>query len=137
MSAVYRMLWLFIGLNGATFVGLSAYASHASHFIDNPQLLTVFESASNQHAIHLLALLVLASLSFLIRSRWLLVSAGFFTLGIVLFSFTLYLFSFTGVKIAGFLTPVGGVCFMLGWFSLIGIAWGEKQSVNATERLNE
>lgn len=134
MSVVDRMLWLFIGLNGATFVSLSAYASHASHFIDNPQFLAIFESASNQHAIHILALLTLASISFLIRSRWLLVSAGFFTLGIVLFSVTLYLFSFTGVKIAGFLTPIGGVCFMLGWLSLIGIAWGEKQS---TERLNE
>tara|TARA_B110001452_G_scaffold235126_1_gene213767 strand:- start:294 stop:698 length:405 start_codon:yes stop_codon:yes gene_type:complete len=134
MNIVYRILWLFIGLNGAMFVGFSAYASHARRFIDYPQLLTIFESASNQHAIHLLALLALASISLLIRSRWLLVSAGLFTLGIVLFSFTLYLFSFTGVKIAGFLTPIGGVCFMLGWLSLIGIAWGEKQS---TECLNE
>jgi len=134
MNIVYRMLWLFIGLNGAMLVGLSAYASHARRFVDYPQLLTIYESASNQHAIHLLALLVLASISLFFRSRWLLMSAGFFTVGIVLFSFTLYLFSLTGVKIAGFLTPVGGVCFMLGWLSLIGIAWGEKQS---TERLNE
>jgi len=40
----------------------------------------------------------------------------------------LYLFSFSGVKIAGFLTPIGGVCFIFGWLSLAGLAWQGKRS---------
>lgn len=135
MKLIYRLLWVFIALNGTAFVGLNAYASHAKRFVDYPQFLTIFESATTQHAIHVLALLAIAVVSLMRPSRWLVMSAGFFTLGIVLFSYTLYLFSVTGVKIAGFLTPIGGVCFMLGWLSLIGIAFTKTSP--AAERINE
>jgi len=121
-------IWLFIALNGALFVGLSAYASHAIQLNSSTYLLTVYHKASLQHALHLIALLALAVCRFSIVSRWLTASMLFFVAGIVFFSYTLYLFSFSGVKIAGFLTPIGGVCFIFGWLSLAGLAWQGKRS---------
>ena len=47
---------------------------------------------------------------------WLMPAAGWsFTIGIVLFSGSLYALALTGVSIFGALTPVGGVAFVLGW----------------------
>lgn len=128
------LLWFFVALNGALYVGLSAYASHAVELNSSTYLLSVYQKASTQHALHLMALLTLTISSWVIKSRWLMASAMLFSAGIVFFSYTLYLFSFTGVKIAGFLTPIGGVCFIFGWLSLAGLAWQGKRS---GEHINE
>lgn len=129
-----RFIWIFVAINGAAFVGLSAYASHAQELNDSVYLLSVYSKASLQHIVHCGALLILAIASVVLSSRWLRASMVFFTIGIVFFSYTLYLFSFTGVKIAGFLTPIGGVCFIFGWLSLAGLAWKTKGS---GEQINE
>lgn len=133
-NKLIAFIWFFIAINGALFVGLSAYASHAQQLNDSAYLLSVYQKASLQHVIHILALLVLTVGSIMIASRWLLASMLFFMAGIVLFSYALYLFSFTGVKIAAFLTPIGGVCFIFGWLSLAGLAWQVKSS---GEQINE
>lgn len=133
-SKLMAFIWFFIAINGALFVGLSAYASHAPQLNDATYLLSVYQKASLQHVIHTMALLGLAIASIVIVSRWLLISMLFFITGISLFSYTLYLFSFTGVKIAAFLTPIGGVCFIFGWLSLVGLAWQKNRS---GEQINE
>ena len=38
-----------------------------------------------------------------------------FTLGIFLFSGSLYLLALTGIKVWGMLTPIGGLFFLAGW----------------------
>jgi len=38
-----------------------------------------------------------------------------FVAGTILFQGNLYLISITGVRLFGFLTPVGGLCLMAGW----------------------
>jgi uncharacterized membrane protein YgdD (TMEM256/DUF423 family) len=43
----------------------------------------------------------------------------FFLAVIILFSFSLYLYSTTGMKFFAMITPIGGVCFLIGWFWLI------------------
>jgi uncharacterized membrane protein YgdD (TMEM256/DUF423 family) len=128
------LLWLFIAMNGALYVGLSAYASHAVELSNSDYLLSIYQKASAQHIVHTVVLLTLAVSRLVIKSRWLMISMMLFAVGIVFFSYTLYLFSFTGVKIAGFLTPIGGVCFIFGWLSLAGLVWQGKRS---GEHINE
>lgn len=129
-----KLTWWFIAINGALFVGLSAYASHAEQLNSSAYFLSVYQKASLQHVLHLIVLLSLAIGQFVIVSRWLIASMAFFVVGIIFFSYTLYLFSLTGVKIAAFLTPIGGVCFILGWLSLAKLAWQVKRS---GEHINE
>lgn len=44
---------------------------------------------------------------------------GFFIVGIVLFSGSLYLFVLMGMKWFGFIILIGGVCFIIGWVILL------------------
>jgi uncharacterized membrane protein YgdD (TMEM256/DUF423 family) len=43
--------------------------------------------------------------------------ASLFIAGIVLFSGSLYVLALTGQRWLGAVTPLGGVCFLLGWLS--------------------
>jgi len=115
MNILIRILIAFIGLNGALATGLAAMASHSAVMASNPYLTDVFSKASSMHYYHLLALLGVAIFYQLTKSKIWLISAGLFALGIILFSGSLYLFAFSGAKIAGFLTPLGGGSFILGW----------------------
>ena len=45
-------------------------------------------------------------------------SIWFFTLGIILFSGSLYLLAITSLKWLGAITPIGGFFFILGWMFL-------------------
>jgi uncharacterized membrane protein YgdD (TMEM256/DUF423 family) len=46
-------------------------------------------------------------------------SGYLFATGIVLFSGSLYLLALTGAKWLGPITPLGGLCFILGWAWLL------------------
>lgn len=113
-----KLLLIFVGLNGALATALAAYASHHPSLQGQTYLLSVFDKANHQHFVHLLACLAALVAAQNIASRWWLYSACLFGLGFTLFSYPLYLFALTGVKIAGFLTPIGGGCFILGWLCI-------------------
>ena len=46
-----------------------------------------------------------------------------FVAGVILFSGSLYLLAATDVKALGAITPLGGLCFLVGWASLAFAAW--------------
>nr|WP_110986151.1 DUF423 domain-containing protein [Acaryochloris thomasi] len=114
------MMRLFLAL-GAVFGGLSvaagAFASHALKGKFSDRMLEVFETGTRYQMYHALALILVA----LLLSRategqsWLVASGTSMTLGVLLFSGSLYALSFTGIKILGAITPLGGVAFLVGW----------------------
>ena len=73
----------------------------------------MFEIGARYHMYHALAI----GLAALVPAR---AAAATFLAGIVLFSGSLYVLALTGLHIAAFFTPVGGLCFILGWVLL---AW--------------
>ncbi|XP_076233964.1 transmembrane protein 256-like [Calliopsis andreniformis] len=100
-------------LSGTIAVGLGAYGSHRQYpKTEGKNLKEVFETASRYHFFHTLAMLALP----LCRTPYL---AGTFLLsGTVLFCGTCYYYAFTGNNKFKTLTPIGGICFMLGWLSM-------------------
>ena len=74
--------------------------------------------------VHSVVLLVLATLA--VEVTW---SLRLFLTGIFIFSGTLYLmcllYAFTGVKYGflGAITPIGGLCLIIGWISLVFVKW--------------
>ena len=46
--------------------------------------------------------------------------------GIVIFSGSLYALVLSQIKILGAITPVGGLCFLLGWLWLAKVFWQTK-----------
>ncbi len=54
-----------------------------------------------------------------LRARGLKIAGLGFSLGVLLFSGSLYLLALNGPAVLGPLTPVGGLCFLLGWVAVI------------------
>ncbi|VVT45853.1 FIG00018398: hypothetical regulator [Kosakonia radicincitans] len=72
-------------------------------------------------AFHTLAVLGLAVAMQRRISIWFYWSSVFLALGTVLFSGSLYCLALSHLRLWAFVTPVGGVCFLIGWaLMLIG-----------------
>ncbi|HEX7027542.1 MAG TPA: DUF423 domain-containing protein [Gammaproteobacteria bacterium] len=111
-------------LNAMLAVILGAFGAHALKAKLNPELLAVYQTASQYHFYHSLGLLAVGVLMLQIPSSPLLkYSGGAMLAGIVLFSGSLYLLSVTGLRILGAITPVGGLCFIAGWLLLAVAVW--------------
>jgi uncharacterized membrane protein YgdD (TMEM256/DUF423 family) len=87
----------------------------------NHQVQT-WQTAAHYHLAHSIALLVLATRSTVPVSRCLFLT---FCAGIVIFSGSLYLLAVTNIHWLGAITPIGGVCLLVGWLLL---AFGRHQS---------
>lgn len=111
---------------GATFAGLSvafgAFGAHALKQRLTPDMLDIFHTAVQYQFYHSLALVLLGL--FVARTGSATGAAWAFTLGILVFSGSLYVLALTGMKWLGAITPIGGVAFMVGWALF---AWSSLQ----------
>lgn len=99
-------------------VALGAFAAHGLKHKLADNLLSAFHTGVDYQMYHALALLAVAILTRLHPSHWLTASAWLFIIGTLLFSGSLYALALTGVRWFGPITPVGGLCFLLGWACL-------------------
>lgn len=106
---------------GACAVLLGAFAAHGLKNTLSVEHLAVLQTGVQYQFVHALALLGVALLAQQRASLALVWSAVFFTLGILLFSGSLYVLVLTAFK-PGFITPIGGSFLVLGWLSLAGSA---------------
>ncbi|PJZ84378.1 DUF423 domain-containing protein [Leptospira harrisiae] len=120
------VLILLICLFGFLAVAIGAFGAHGLKKMIAPELMVIFETGNRYHFYHTLTALV----SFLLlqkslqtdsqnkSSTLLSVATWMFLLGILIFSFSLYTLSVTGIRILGAITPIGGVSFLVGWICL-------------------
>ena len=96
-------------------VALGAFGAHAlKAHLAALQMSDVWEKAVFYHLIHAVVLLYLAGRTTIFpRLPW-----TFFLVGIILFSGSLYLLAYTGIKWLGAITPLGGLSFLAGWLIL-------------------
>src|SRR5688572_2066389 len=96
-------------------VCLGAFAAHALKDKLDAYALGVFQTAAQYQFYHSLALLVVGVLA-LTQGPEAWKGAGYcFIFGILIFSGSLYALAFTGVKVLGAITPIGGTAFLAGW----------------------
>jgi len=116
--------WVVIGsLLGASGVGLGAFGAHALKTRLSPEDLIIYETAARYHLIHALAIIALGLAAQRI-DNWTIRFAGMFlTVGILIFSGTLYALTLTGQRQLGMVTPIGGAALIIGWllFALAAI----------------
>jgi len=113
-----------------TAVMAGAFGAHALRATLAPRSLEVFQTASTYQMYHALALVMIAGLSasgLRLNRKWLTSSAVFITLGVVLFCGSLYGLTLTQLAWLGPVTPLGGLCFMLGWLSLLVAGFGSHK----------
>ncbi len=123
-----RTLLALAAVNGFLAVALGAFGAHGLKSAPgmDEYRLGVWKTGTDYHLAHALALLFVALLADRLsgtaaqgRARlvgWL------FTVGIVIFSGSLYALTLTGVRALGAITPLGGVSFLLGWALLAALA---------------
>ncbi len=119
-----KKLWIIISaISGFTGVAIGAFGAHGLRETLTPQMLEVYKTGVLYQLIHSIVLLAL-SLNTLIKAK---LPSIFFLLGIILFSFSLYLYSTSGIKFFAMITPVGGFCFLIGWLLIVYEAIKLKQ----------
>jgi uncharacterized membrane protein YgdD (TMEM256/DUF423 family) len=114
-----RTNWFAVGAFAAAIgVTLGAFGAHALKLRITEDLLAVFETGVRYQMYHALALLAVAWAATRWPGPWINASGWLFTLGILIFCGSLYLMTFTGVRWLGAITPIGGLCFILGWIAM-------------------
>jgi uncharacterized membrane protein YgdD (TMEM256/DUF423 family) len=114
-----KLNWFAVGaFAGAIGVALGAFGAHALKARVTADFLSVFETGVRYQMYHALALIAVAWAAERWGGSWVNASGWLFMLGIFMFSGSLYLMTFTGVRWLGAITPVGGLCFILGWIAL-------------------
>jgi uncharacterized membrane protein YgdD (TMEM256/DUF423 family) len=137
-----RTFALIGALSAALAVAAGAFGAHALRARLEPRMLEAFETGARYQMYHALALFAVAwiitrtvesgvvpgtalgtvagtvagasgaGLPFALVAGW------SFVAGTVLFSGSLYALALTGVRSLGAITPIGGVCFIVGWICL-------------------
>jgi uncharacterized membrane protein YgdD (TMEM256/DUF423 family) len=121
--------WLFIAsVNGALAVLAGAFAAHAlQRRLDQP-FVAAFTTAAHYHLIHAVAMGVAALAARGAARMQAEAAALLFLIGILLFSGSLYMLALTGVRMFGYVTPLGGIAFVLGWAVLAWAALSLEES---------
>lgn len=126
-----RLFLALSGLNGFLGVMLGAFGAHGlrSSLASAPEgvrRLEVWETAARYQLVHAVALGLVALLTTRFQSQAMPIAGYLFQAGILLFSGSLYIVAFSGVRSFGAIAPFGGLCFLAGWVSVIVAAF--KQS---------
>lgn len=120
------MLRQFVALgacSGVLAVLLGAFGAHALRTRLTPDLLAIWQTASQYHFYHALALVLTGVAAASLGSSGLLRASGWaFLAGTLVFSGSLYLLAFTGVRWLGAITPIGGVALIIAWALLAAAA---------------
>lgn len=112
------------GIVGFLAVALGAFGAHGLEGSINKEMMETYETGVLYHLVHAVVLFAIPLAG---RTDDFCIAFRFFTAGIVLFSFSLYLLAITGATWLGFITPFGGVSFLIGWFLVI--RYGIKMKV--------
>lgn len=110
--------WIFLtGILGALGVAMGAFGAHGLKTWLPLQKITIFETSVRYHMFHVLALLgtTLLMEMFPENKPILQKTAWLFSGGILLFSGSLYGYALTDFHGFVYLTPLGGVLWVMGW----------------------
>ena len=113
------------GFIGALFVtlaiGLGAYGAHGLEdaFSETPRMKGAWANAVDYQMFHGLALFVLGTVRIdQKRAKLWIVSGILMSLGVILFSFSIYAWVFGGPESLIMVTPIGGFSFIFAWVLL-------------------
>ena len=105
---------------------LGAMGAHSLKNILTEKNLGAFQTATEYMGYHGIALILVGIICFQLSENGAkaLKKVGIlFTVGILLFSGSIYILAFDGPRLFGPITPIGGLCFMAGWFIFAGVIY--------------
>lgn len=129
-DSLSRRIIVYASVLGCSGVILGALGAHGlDTFLTNqgyaaeliPKRLAQFDTGVRYQLFHAVALLALAGLPYgsPASRSWV---SRMFLLGVMLFSGSLYVLVFTNNTKLGMITPLGGLCWIVGWLLLLLVA---------------
>ncbi|WP_317971976.1 DUF423 domain-containing protein [Paenibacillus sp. CCS19] len=113
-------------------VAFGAFGAHGLKDVLDEDMLEVFETGVRYQMYHGLGILIVAVLSDRVSNAKLLRrGAMLLHIGIILFSGSLYALSLSDTKWLGAITPLGGVCFLIGWAMIVWTLWSGRNEVRS------
>lgn len=116
--------WTMIGAIAGFFgVALGAFGAHAlkEHLSERAQ--AIYQTAVQYQMIHALALIGLGVWAAQNPSLDTQIAGWGFTVGILVFSGSLFALAITDLRFLGAITPLGGISFLVGWIGFAFLAW--------------
>jgi len=114
-----RTIFIFVAISGFLLVAFGAFGAHVlSRFLGAEQLAWIHTGLQYQ-AWHTLAIFGLGCVMQSRRNIWFYWSAASMALGVVLFSGSLYSLALSHLRFLVFITPIGGLFFLIGWLLML------------------
>ena len=111
---------------GALGVGLGAFGAHGLKGRVEDSSIAIWQTAASYQMWHALALIAVAWVISQGPSTAAKVSGIAFTIGVLIFSGSLYILVLSGQKWLGAITPLGGLALIVGWVSLALALWPQR-----------
>ena len=120
MIVTHAQKWLLFldFLMGFMAVALGAFGAHALKHKLTTEMLSIFDVGVRYQIYHVLAIPIAVWVSIIMPGRVSSLSGWFFLFGTLIFSGSLYLLVWSGVRTLGAITPIGGVLLLMGWLCL-------------------
>ncbi len=117
MSCKYSIM---IGtILGMTSVIMGAFGAHYLESVLDSYAINIFDTGARFQMYHSLLLILIGLVQHSWHSRLLIFATIFISVGILIFSGSLYIIALSGISIIGAITPVGGVSLIIGWALLV------------------
>ena len=115
-------------------VAAGAFGAHALKGILDAPRLQAFDTAIRYQMYHAFALCIVSWAIDRYPEQRLEKAGWLFTIGILLFSGSLYVVSLAGIRWMGVVTPIGGLAFLVGWILFGWRIWRDAlpRSTNCT-----
>jgi len=108
---------------GAIFMALAivvgAFGAHILKDSLSTEMMKVYQTGVEYQFNNSLGLLIIGLIGFHIQSKYIKWSGILISIGIILFSGSLYILSVGSIRWIGAITPIGGVSFVAGWICLV------------------
>lgn len=103
------------GIYGFLGVALGAFGAHALKDSLSPEMIEIFKTATYYNLIHTAVIFIIG----IIGNEKYFKSGFILSIGVFLFSFSLYAYAITENSMFAIITPFGGVSFLIGWILII------------------
>jgi uncharacterized membrane protein YgdD (TMEM256/DUF423 family) len=122
---MHRGFLMMAALFGGLGVAAGAFGAHGlENITSDEKIIHGFQTGVQYQIYHALALMAVAIIYGRTHLKAMMWAGNFFIVGIFLFSGSLYALTYlkiqesTAIKFIGPVTPIGGLCFIIGWLCL-------------------
>lgn len=100
-------------------IAIGAFGAHGLKAVVEPSMLTIYHTGVEYQFYNSLGLFAVSFILYLNNSsKKSLIAAWLILIGMVIFSFSLYLLVLLNIPVLGAITPIGGTLMIIGWVLL-------------------